>query len=535
MEEKRVKVREKKGITLMVLIITIVVMIILAGTIIVSVVGYGDLKNLKAMYNDLQALQEQVHIYYEKAGELPVTGEAIDDDFVTLFAGARNANDGEDYYKIDLTFLDNINLTYGKQQFDKDYFIVNELSHNVYYYAGFDVEGETFFGIMDIERRASDDNVAIQEFRTFELKTNVTAVESFAVANVQLEVYTDLTGYNYKFKINDEDWTPEQTSNKYTFNDLKRSETYKVSMMIIDENNNEIFASNNGMKITIGELPINATIDGKLTGTYNNPIIPAGFTPITENDAKWNSSDGFKKGLVITDEVDEDGVSIGNEFVWVPVDGEKVKFERTDFNKGSVAIDECIETVPTNITNSVNANGGFYIARYDTGNVSNVLVSKKGATVWNNIDFTESKNEAEAMYPVADTEHGVISTLIYGAQWDAALNFITAYNVGEVGYSTYATSSIGMGNYSSGDDYTDITAPIATGSSNAFRQKNIYDMAGNVYERTMEKNSDDSRALGRGGAYTSDGQSIPAAYRNFYNHTSVYPDLSFRVALYIES
>ena len=46
---------------------------------------------------------------------------------------------------------------------------------------------------------------------------------------------------------------------------------------------------------------------GKTTGTYNNPIIPKGFAPINENGAEWGTEEGYKKGLVITDEVTNGG------------------------------------------------------------------------------------------------------------------------------------------------------------------------------------------------------------------------------------
>ena len=524
------KIKERKGITLIVLVITIVIMAILAGAVIVSVSGYGELKNLKVLVNDLQSLQDKIHIYYEKNGELPV-GEIITEDVITWFDGNENENDGDVYYKIDLTLLENISLTYGKEQFEKDYFIVNEESHNVYYYAGFDIDGDKYYGIKDVASVLKDTDFGIE---TFELKTNVSAVEGAGVANIQLEVYTDLTGYNYKFKINDEEWTPEQTSNKYTFTNLNRSETYKVSMMIIDENGNEIFATNNGTEVAIGELPINATIDGKLAGTYNNPIIPAGFTPLNENDANWKSSDGFKKGLVITDEVDVDGVSIGNEFVWVPVDGTNVLLERVEYNKGSIVITNSSETFPTDIDNSIDTNGGFYISRYEIGNDNSDAVSKKRVNVYTGVNFSDAQAKAGAMYPVTDTEHGVISTLIYGAQWDATLDFITTYNVGETGYLNYATDSTGMGNYSSGDDYTDTTAPIATGISDLFRQKNIYDIAGNVGEWTMEATGTSGYVV-RGGTYAEEGSVSPASARHSFDSTTSGANTGFRVALYIES
>ena len=271
----------------------------------------------------------------------------------------------------------------------------------------------------------------------------------------------------------------------------------------------------------------NQTFDGRIKGTYNNPIIPKGFAPINENGADWGTEAGYQKGLVITDEVDGEGNSIGNEFVWIPVDGTIVKFERYDFGKMSPSISsfEAInETVPEEVTTSINNNGGFYIARYEAGlpagadslsvptDGSIKPVSKQGATVWNNIAWSDNGTNddinpgngavtvARNMYSEEDTNYGVVSTLIYGTQWDTALKFISTYNVGETGYDIYATDSTGMGNYIGTDENADTFSEIAfCGATTKFRQKNIYDMAGNVWECTMEQNS--TVRIGRGGDY----------------------------------
>ena len=303
----------------------------------------------------------------------------------------------------------------------------------------------------------------------------------------------------------------------------------------------------------------NKTYDGKTTGTYNNPIIPKGFGPINENGAIWGSADGYKKGLVIEDK-------IGNQFVWVPVDGEMVKFERLDWNnENGYDASECLETVPSEILTSVTINGGFYIARYEAGIATNMPqeiltsntttvygdgtykpVSKQGAIVWNYIQWGEENNEttpengsvtvARSMYSEEDTNYGAISTLIYGTQWDTALRFIGAYNVGETGYDTYATNSTGMGNYSGtngADDIASTSAPAECGARDGFRQKNIYDMAGNVWEWTMEKCS--TYRVSRGGGYDDSGSDNPASYRNSGYVDYSNPDLGFRVGLYIKS
>ena len=300
----------------------------------------------------------------------------------------------------------------------------------------------------------------------------------------------------------------------------------------------------------------NKTYDGKTTGTYNNPIIPKGFGPINENGAIWGSADGYKKGLVIEDK-------IGNQFVWVPVDGEMVKFERLDWNnENGYDASECLETVPAEILTSVTINGGFYIARYEAGIATNMPqeiltsntttvygdgtykpVSKQGAIVWNYIQWGEENNEttpengsvtvARSMYSEEDTNYGAISTLIYGTQWDTALRFIGAYNVGETGYDTYATNSTGMGNYSgTGEGDTTNAEPATSGFSKTFRQKNIYDMAGNVSEWTMETRA--NYHVHRGARYIDFGLEYPSSTRGNINLDYSDPSMGFRVALYIK-
>ena len=300
---------------------------------------------------------------------------------------------------------------------------------------------------------------------------------------------------------------------------------------------------------TLGtEVAENQTYDGRLEGSYNNPIIPKGFAPVGNAqdstitaDAVWGSADGYQKGLVIQD-------GSGNQFVWIPVDGTTVNFERQTWYKsdGTTAFgkkaEECEETIPTEISTSITNNGGFYIGRYEAGIAENMPqeelssdssatygtgeykpVSKQGAIVWNRIQWGDENNDetpgngavtvARSMYPVADTNYGVASTLIYGTQWDTALKFIGAYG----GDAEYATNSAGKGNYSGtngADDIASTSEPAECGAREGFKQKNIYDMAGNVYEWTMEKPIDSStfRVL-RGGAFSYSGSGGPASCR----------------------
>ena len=322
----------------------------------------------------------------------------------------------------------------------------------------------------------------------------ITVVIMLILAGVAIEAVVDGDGLFSK--------TREATE---IYENATENEEDKIQSMLneidryIENPSNPILKEAAELGVIVNE---NQTFDGRLKGTYSNPIIPKGFAPINENGADWGTETGYQKGLVITDEVDGEGNSIGNEFVWISVDGTIVKFERQDFGKQASETEYSNYSDPTisenqelaNITTSVKTNGGFYIARFEAGKPQDGIlatdgsiepVSKQGATVWNNIAWSDNGTNddinpgngavtvARSMYiNTPDSKYGVVSTLIYGTQWDTALNFIGAYDTGEANYNTYATDSTGMGNYSGiGEgDLTD-AEPATSGTSETFRQK----------------------------------------------------------------
>ena len=113
----------------------------------------------------------------------------------------------------------------------------------------------------------------------------------------------------------------------------------------------------------------------------------------------------------------------------------------------------------------------------------------------------------------------VTSTLCYGVQWDAALKWI------DPNYTGFAKDSSGKG-------YYDESSPTTTGYH---AEKKIYDLAGNVWEWTMESYDTGYRVF-RGGDYYGSGSDCPASDRGS-NHTShdVYDSIGFRVTLYLNS
>ena len=220
----------------------------------------------------------------------------------------------------------------------------------------------------------------------------------------------------------------------------------------------------------------------------------------------------------------------GNQFVWVPVERELNIYPSyqsgltqymTNYHEPSL-INYQYEDEQGEyelMKQSVEENNGFYVARYEAGRELTdgieTVVSKKGVSVWYGIKWGESMTQigtegavarAQGMY-TDKTKYEVTSTLIYGSQWDAIMAWIDpAYATSNCAENSYVRNSTEKGNY--GDNNTRIC-----GSSDSYRVKNIYDLAGNVWKWTMEGNASYGRTE-RGGSYGYDGNYCPASNRN---------------------
>ena len=243
---------------------------------------------------------------------------------------------------------------------------------------------------------------------------------------------------------------------------------------------------------------------------------------------------------------------VGNQFVWVPVENSEDFKRYPGYCYGAIQeLDNFNEPAEKEyryvgeeeeynlMKQSVEENEGFYVARYEAGkeNVDGVdtVVSKKGANVWNNIKWGDSMTSigtegavarAKGMYADKE-EYAVTSTLIYGVQWDAIMAWIDqAYKTSSCDEDSFVRDSTGKGNY--------VGSVFNCGSSDNYRIKNIYDIAGNAVEWTMESYSD--KRVTRAGLYDFTGTSDPSSFRGFceanYNDT-MSQFFGFRVALYI--
>ena len=249
--------------------------------------------------------------------------------------------------------------------------------------------------------------------------------------------------------------------------------------------------------------------------------IPKGFT------YKEGTRD---TGLVIQDEK-------GNEFVWVPATG-STYVKDTSFKGVTPTGDNTLPNGITDETADVVKYGGFYIGRYEAGipeedtspsNETGIPVSKKGATVWTKINYTNSKARAESMISNKYVQTGLIT----GKAWDTTCNWIKD-SLSSINELASLKDSRYYGNYNNSlSPANENSGKIRTaGFSENWKVKNIYDLAGNVWEMTSEAYN--SGFISRGGSYDFDGSVVPVSYRSYDSVSNTSYTLGFRVRLYIK-
>ena len=325
----------------------------------------------------------------------------------------------------------------------------------------------------------------------------------------------------------------------------------------------------------------------------SNPVIPKGFKAINVGEAIWGTGDGYKKGLVIED-VGKDENTRGSQFVWIPVenyndfhaiegfwkDGANGRDTYTDISENEEdnlyeAGDSDIKGKPTihnvagtteskEMYKSVKRFQGFYIARYEAGILgatSNSQLSEKtkqdgtvkplskaNCGVWNSIPWGGNDNltasdglpgddsadgavkVARSMYNSSD--YGAKSTLCYGVQWDAMMNFLDARYL-----NNNFTDALNEGDIDMVQKYGGRKTLAGLSLTGGFYSKNIADVDGNVFELTMEKatfdNNNGKRIVSRATRGGSFQRKKPASMRTVNSTDTISETIGFRVALII--
>ena len=258
-----------------------------------------------------------------------------------------------------------------------------------------------------------------------------------------------------------------------------------------------------------------------------------------------------------------------------------------DKNVGWLTSDEYTE-LKNSMLKSVYENGGFYIGRYEAGIGTNrtsksatnsdgkytiegmpTPVTKADAYPYTYVTRTQAQNLASNVNSGTKT-----SSLMFGVQWDLVLAFM--HNKGNIADSLLTSNSTTIGNYLDstfdlnrgkyaqdgqlGNPWKNFDSALGsivvsnettgkmkkteqssysdgilltTGGTEQSNVMNIYDIAGNVWEWTLEKTSNTSfPCADRGGGYSDAGSFYRAAGRLNSSTGSSFSYSGFRVSLF---
>lgn len=113
-------------------IIVLAILFLILFIIISQAISTSKLNRLSNMYKDIEILEDRISMYYLDNGFIP-----IKNDKINFKENSINPNDNDNYYEIDLEKLENLNIYYGRRNLgEKDFYIINEQSHTIYYYEG---------------------------------------------------------------------------------------------------------------------------------------------------------------------------------------------------------------------------------------------------------------------------------------------------------------------------------------------------------------------------------------------------------------
>ena len=517
---------DRKGISLVALVITIIVLIILTGAVVINAINVPNNASITVFYNNIGTLQDVVTMkmlnnltenaenFNENAKWIGVIKDyGIDDideapEFITKINGV-------DVAQVDESMKDIVAID--DEEFTK-YYVSRD---GAIYHMGYESGGRIYH----------NQTVSTPPVESIEVVSGITKTEYIVGDKI------DLQGLVIKAKY-DDGTEGNILVGGCTFNPALKDATAV-------EGQKQIQVSYGGktadVKIEIEvDLPQgwtvaslnadNRAVSGEIKGiTYYAPI-PKGFTVSTNS-----KEDQIEEGLVIKD-------ASGNEFVWVPVNGgyditnalntqitnkTALAYWQDAKNAGGTGAvgsgynepytrtaGSWTNTEWENMMDSVLKYGGFYIGRYEAAGTVNELLVQKGEMPITKIAWGSSMTEAGSNTATAVSrakytgdQYGLASTLMYGIQWDSIMNWANCVSE--------TREPIGK-KVASGDVVTDC-------------YKNIYDLAGNVRKWTKEGYNTGSR-VHCGGSYNS----ATGGRSNLVPNLNIISNIGFRIALYVK-
>ena len=380
------------------------------------------------------------------------------------------------------------------------------------------------------------------------------ATATYTVKNLSSDISADLTA---EATSSNQIYFEVICSLEKTTLKAQEETTLKVTVRLlktpIDETKEDL---NSDIDVTLTaepKQPGEETNGGSTSVSSNEtrPYLPTGFTQVkgttlkngltiqdsTGNQYVWVEVPKTGKvyptaGLSITNFTDEEYTAIETDLhTYTDVYRDGTSYKDEYYSEVGLTNDQYTNLKKT-MLKSVYQNGGFYIGKYETGIENKPKTSgsadtaptetpviKRNAYPYNYVTCSQAQTLASNMESGNHT-----SSLMFGVQWDLVLKYLETKGTSQVDLKTDSTS---WGNYynnawnitNSNSKYaiyddklknfdwtsgaygikdSDTMVLLSTGASDDFSKQGIYDLAGNVFEMTLEHTNSISRARPRG-------------------------------------
>lgn len=545
------QMKNNKGISLVSLVITVIVLMILSNVIIYNASSHLKLGKLTELQNDIDNLRDKVSSYYAQNGKIPASIQYTNVNAIKAAGVVSDAVDIGDFLVIDLSAIENLTLNMGKD-FEKvrnapenadsytDLYIINEVSHNIFYVAGVTIDDETFY----TDYTSNDIDTASIKLRYVE---NIKIPDGFYYVegskDTEMHIRSDDNTEEYK-------WIQEKEEIDEVPEDVEIAHNEKEAFIKSVNAYQGYYKNVNNREVMYLELGNWSPVYDK-EGIYQDKNEDTAYIPQGFSVSQTPGENTIDEGLVVKD-------SNNNEWVWVEVpksiyiaatsneDYENIEkdiqsyvsgyqsTEHTDtwYSEGQHGFASANEynDGKKNMLKSVYDKGGFYIGRYEVGTetartssaaTDTTPIIQKGAYPYNYVTGKEAQTLAKSL-----ATEGKTASLMFGIQWDLVLKQIE--EEGDKTQSELKTDSSTWGNYQDSNNVL-----LTTGAAEKNRALNIYDLAGNVWEWTLERTTDNTKpCVVRGGSYRNDGASYPVSCRFNDIVSDSNDNLGFRAVLY---
>ena len=327
---------------------------------------------------------------------------------------------------------------------------------------------------------------------------------------------------------------------------------------------------------------------GSETVSNRNPYLPKGFRQVsgttlekgltiqdsTGNQYVWvevpKKTEVYQTaGLEITEFTEDEYTAIETDLHTYTNDYRESGYEDTYYSDAATVLtSEQYTQLKQKMLKSVYQNGGFYIGKYETGTEkartsvdlsiapTETPVIKPNVYPYNCVTCSQAQTLATTKMESGDRT----TSLMFGVQWDLVMKYLETKGTAQADLKTNSTSWGNYQNnawnitnvnlkYAEGNASTYEVKPwttateksktsseeilLSTGADDSFSKMGIYDLAGNVFEWTLEYTSDtDYPCAYRGGVCAFSGSDYPAVCRYYYDKTNLLAGVGFRLALY---